>query len=322
MPDIAYADGFAGGIADLFLTYRAYIIVLLTGALLIVSGSYISIYKNLSFSLSKRAIHLKKTRYLNIMEAVINKLPLKILSRKLNLSLGYFMLDELWQRKVVAVSTLFIPVAGLVMYFSLNSILVLWYTKVITLLLCLMVPYYIFTLAVDYMKYSLRLKVPRLIDSFRSSFMSHHRIKPALYECSKNIDSSLGRIIGRVSDSSDLNSSLCEIRDRINDTWFSVFVLLLVNYRENGGELIAQLYKLNRTLSRYNNIEKKKNKRLIWYELFTVAASIFSMPAILFINRLILGLDSALYYDFTLAFAKIVIFSLLALIVIRILRRM
>jgi len=95
-----------------------------------------------------------------------------------------------------------------------------------------------------------------------------------------------------------------------------------VNYRENGGELIAQLYKLNRSITRYNNIEKKKNKRLIWYEVFVIFASIFSLPAILLINKMILGINVGLYYDATAAFTKVVIYSLLALVIVRVLRKM
>jgi hypothetical protein len=95
-----------------------------------------------------------------------------------------------------------------------------------------------------------------------------------------------------------------------------------VNYRENGGELIAQLYKLNRSITRYNNIEKKKNKRLIWYEVFVIGASIFSLPAILLINKMILGINAGVYYDTTAAFTKVVIYSLLALVIVRVMRKM
>lgn len=312
----------SGDLTAVICDYRIYIISFLTGAFMIVLGGYISIYRNNSFRISKHAAGIKKKKYLVFIETLTSKPPFKILSQRLDRSIAYFMLNEILQRKIVAAATMLLPAIGLGMYFSLNAVLVLWYAKLITLLLCLLVPYYIFTLAADYMKYSLRLKVPVLIDSFRSSFMSHYRIKPALYECSKNIDKSLGRIICRVSDSSDLNASLCTVRDRLNDTWFNVFVLLLINYRENGGELIAQLYKLNRTITRYNNVEKKKNKRLIWYEVFTVAASIFSLPVILLINRMILGVNVSLYYNVTSSFAKLVVFSLLALVLVRILRRM
>lgn len=308
--------------ADTIVQNRLYLSMILIGALLVLAGMYVSIYRNSIFNGGKRNSKIKYNKYLKCLEYAINKFPLNILSKKLDRSISYFMLEEWTQRKITVIFTLIIPIVGILMYIALNSVINLWYTRLITFLLCLMVPYYVFTLLVDYMKYNLRLKIPLLIDSFRSSFMIHYRIKPALYECSKSIDKTFGRIIGRLSDSSDLNHSLCIIRDKINDNWFNVFILLLVNYRENGGELVAQLYKLNRTITRYNNIEKKKNKRLIWYEVFTVAASIFSLPAIILLNKTILGFDTAMYYDAASSFARIVVFSLGALLIVRLLRRM
>ncbi len=306
---------------DILIKYRLYIVLILLGLMLIFTGMYISVYKKSVMINYKKLKSIRTGKLINVLRILISRLPLKILYSKLDKSLSCFMFKETVQQKMVIILTFLLPVLGLLMYIPLNSIMNLWYTKAATFLLCMMVPYYIFTLAADYMKYSLRLKIPVLIDSFRSSFMLHYRIKPALLDCSKNLDRSMGRIISRASDCSDLNESLIRIRDRINDTWFNIFVLLLVNYRENGGELMAQLYKLNRTITRYNNIEKKKNKRLIWYEVFTVAVSILSLPAVLIINKLILGVNAGGFYDATASFAKLAVFSLGALLIVRILRR-
>jgi len=309
-------------IENIISNNKLYLAMILTGILLILIGMYISIYKKV-FSINRKKLTLiNNFKYLKYLEFITNRFPFKILSCKLNSSIAYFMVEDMVQRSLVAVFTIMLPTVGCLLYFTINIGLNLWYTRIIILVLCVMLPYYIFTLVVDYMKYSLRLKIPLLIDSFRSSFMMYYRIKPALQECCINNDKALGRIMLRVSDSSDLNESLCTIRDKIDDTWFNLFVLLLVNYRENGGELIAQLYKLNRSITRYNNIEKKKNKRLIWYEVFVIFASIFSLPAILLINKMILGINVGLYYDATAAFTKVVIYSLLALVIVRVLRKM
>ncbi len=304
------------------LNNKIYLTLILLGILLILIGMYISIYKKPFLINRKKLALIKGIKYLKFIELITNRFPLKVLSGKLNSSITYFMLDNIVQRSVVAVLTIMLPMVGILLYCAINSGLQLWYAKFITLSLCIMLPYYIFSLAVDYMKYSIRLKIPLLIDSFRNSFMIHYRIKPALQECSSDNNRILGQIMRRVSDSSDLNYSLCTIRDKIDDTWFNIFVLLIINYRENGGELIAQLYKLNRSITRYNNIEKKKNKRLIWYEVFVIIASIFSLPTIMLINKLLLGIDVGLYYDATAAFTKVVIFSFSALVIVRVLRRM
>lgn len=301
---------------------KIYMIIFLSGLLMVLAGLYISVYKNIFKASNKRITGIRNIKYIKYIELLTGRFPLKFLSSKLNFHLSCFMLNENIQRRAVGVLTIIIPTVGILLYCSLRIALTLWYTRLVTFVLCIMVPYYIFTLTVDYMKYNLRLKIPFFIDSFRSSFMSHNRIKPALQECSKNTGRALGRIMLRVSDSRDINESLCEIRDRINDTWFNIFVTLLVNYRENGGELVAQLYKLNRTITRYNNIEKKKNKRLIWYEFFTIMSSLFSLPVIFILNRTILGINAGQYYDGVAAFSKIAVYSLAALLVVRILRRM
>ncbi len=307
---------------DIIFSNKLYLSMVLVGSLLILSGLYISIYQK-SLSKNKKQLRLISIfRYIKYIEFITNRFPLKILSCKLNEAISYFMLESVVQRGIVALLTLVLPISGILLYLMINGGLNLWYTRFITLSLCIMLPYYIFTLAVDYMKYSIRLKIPLLIDSFIGSFMMHYRVKPALQECGKRADKALGRIIRRASDSSDLNESLCAFRDRVNDTWFNIFVLLILNYRENGGELIAQLYKLSRSITRYNNIEKKKNKRLIWYEVFVILASIFSLPAIIFLNKMILGLSAWAYYDTTAAFTKVMIFSLIALVIVRTLRRM
>jgi hypothetical protein len=77
-------------------------------------------------------------------------------------------------------------------------------------------------------------------------------------------------------------------------------------------------------MTRYSNVEKKKNKRLIWYEMFTVCTSVFSIPAVFLINGLILGSDQGTLIDAqtNILISQVIGFSVLSLVIIRILRRM
>ena len=309
-------------IINLINTYQPYIIMILSGLLILLTGIGISAYNGVLKESNYRIKKAKLGRFFEYLEAITEKFPLKYVSKRIEKALGYLILDNITQKKLVAISTIFIPITGLLIYCTIEEIMKLWYTKLAALALCFMVPYYTFTLTLDYLRYSIKQRIPSFIDSFRSSFVSHNRIKPALRECCSNANKHLARIMLRVSDSSDINDSLCTVRDRINDTWFNIFVTLLINYRENGGELINQLYKLNKTITRYNNIEKKKNRRLIWYEFFTLGASIFSLPVIILINKMILGANMRLYYNTAQAAAKIAIYSLSALIIVRVLRRL
>lgn len=307
---------------SLINNYQPYIIIILSGLLLILTGIGISAYKGVLKESKYRIKRAKAGRFVECLEVITEIFPLKYVSKRLDKALGYLILDNITQRKIVAIFSILIPIAGLLIYCTIEAIMKLWYTKIVALALCFMVPYYAFTLALDYLRYSIKQRIPSFIDSFRSSFISQNRIKPALQECCSNANKHLARIMLRVSDSSDINNSLCAVRERINDTWFNIFVTLLINYRENGGELINQLYKLNKTITRYNNIEKKKNRRLIWYEFFTLGASIFSLPVIMLINRMILGANMRLYYNTAQAAGKIAIYSLSALIIVRVLRRL
>ncbi len=307
---------------SLINNYQPYIIIILSGLLLILTGIGISAYKGVLKESKYRIKRAKAGRFIECLEVITEIFPLKYVSKRLDKALGYLILDNITQRKLVAIFSILIPVAGLLIFCTIEAIMKLWYTRFVALALCFMVPYYTFTLALDYLRYSIKQRIPSFIDSFRSSFVSQNRIKPALQECCSNTNKHLARIMLRVSDSSDINDSLCAVRERINDTWFNIFVTLLINYRENGGELINQLYKLNKTITRYNIIEKKKNRRLIWYEFFTLGASIFSLPVIMLINRMILGANMRLYYNTAQAAGKIAIYSLSALIIVRVLRRL
>ncbi|AEY64401.1 hypothetical protein [Clostridium sp. BNL1100] len=309
-------------IITLINNYQPYIIMILSGMLLLLTGIGTSVYKGVLKESKYRIKKAKPGRFVECLEVITEKYPLKYVSKRLDKALGYLILDNITQRKLVAIFSILIPITGLLIYYTIEAIMKLWYTKLVALALCFMVPYYTFTLTLDYLRYSIKQRIPSFIDSFRSSFVSHNRIKPALQECCSNANKHLARIMLRVSDSSDINDSLCVVRDRINDTWFNIFVTLLINYRENGGELINQLYKLNKTITRYNNIEKKKNRRLIWYEFFTLGASIFSLPVIILINKMILGANMRLYYNTAQAAGKIAIYSLSALIIVRVLRRL
>jgi hypothetical protein len=188
----------------------------------------------------------------------------------------------------------------------------------------LVLPYYLATLFLDIYRYHIGRCIPKLIDEFRSSFIRHNKISPALKECSLYIDKGLGGIIARAADSTFIEQSLDTLKQKFDNVWFNIFVVLLLNFKENGGELIDQLYRLNRTMTRYNNVEKKKNRRLIWYEVFAVCASVFSIPAIFLVNSLILGSDQGLLIDAktNIIISQVIGFSVLSLVIIRILRRM
>ena len=296
------------------------LVAVLIGAFLIIAGVSISKYKNNMVAGVKidKSIHK-----LHKALTLVTSIPLLYQLRNiLDKRIGGLFLNNTVHTMIVSVATILLPITGLCGFYMLCGILKLWYTCVIALLLCMIIPYYIFTLCIDYLKFSMNQKIPILIDQFRSSFVTHNRIKPALTECIAHCDSRLGRVALYISDCSDLNKGLISAKERLDNTWFGIFVVLLFNYRENGGKLISQLYKLSRSITRYNNIEKKKSRRLIWYEVFVLLVSLFSLPAVVYINKLILADNMVYSFDMMEAFTRIAMYSLVSLLVVRVLRRL
>lgn len=200
----------------------------------------------------------------------------------------------------------------------------LWYTKVLTVFICMFLPYYIITLVLDLMNEKINKQVPGFIDEFRGAFLNEGRVKPALLESANITGGSLGNLVKRAVMSTDTSLSLAFLKKNINNIWFGVFIQLLINYKNNGGQLVDQLYRLNKTMVLYNNLEKKKSKRLIWYEIFAVTAAFISIPAIYWVNYKILGSEGfiASATQSNVIVSKVIGLSAFSLVVIRILRRL
>lgn len=200
----------------------------------------------------------------------------------------------------------------------------IWYTRVLVLLISIFLPYYLFTLIIDLMRDRVNRQVPRLIDEFRGAFLKHERIKPALLECAKHTGGSLGKVVERAVLSTDVIKSLQELKANINNVWFGIFTQLLINYKTNGGELVDQLYRLNKTMVLYNNLEKKKSKRLLWYEIFAISVAFISIPMIFWFNTKILGSEGFVPSDMkaNLIVSRIIGLSIFSLVVIRVLRKL
>jgi hypothetical protein len=167
--------------------------------------------------------------------------------------------------------------------FLLHKVGQLWYVKILLTGMSIILPYYIATLFLDMYRYHIGRSIPKLIDEFRSSFIRHNKIRPALKESSLYIDKGLGGIIARASDSTFIEKSLDTLKQRFDNVWFNIYVALLLNYKENGGELIDQLYRLNRTMTRYNNCP------FSFQVILLILLSFWLPELVLFIKRLLLG---------------------------------
>jgi hypothetical protein len=309
---------------DLLYTNLPFTINVIAGLIVTLSGLVMNVYNRQSLKGFREKGRLIDKRLLAVINRIASFTPLKFIRNNIKSSLSFCIMEESSLNLISGILAITISVLSIALIILLYGVGQLWYVKFLILAMSLVLPYYAATLLLDLYKYHVSKQIPKMVDEFRSAFIKHNKIKPALKECSLYIDRSMGRIISRAADSTLIEDTLNALSNRFKNIWFNIFVTLILNFKENGGELIDQLYRLNRTMARYSGIEKKKNKRLIWYEMFTVATSVFSIPAIFWLNDIILGNEGSMILDAqsNILISQVIGFSILSLVIIRILRKM
>lgn len=322
--EFVYLDSIYSTLESFMINNMGFIALFTAGVLAVACGASVKTYKS---QIAERHIYrrkLKSRKWAGILERPTSVFPFSLIRQNIKDSLSLRFFNEFELNIAVNIVLMFLAGAIIILIFLMKDIGQLWYVRLLITAMCVILPYYITALLLDLYKFRVNRQIPVMIDEFRSAFIRHNKVKPALKECSLHIDKNLGRIISSASDSTFIEASLESLRSRFNNTWFNIFVVLLINYKENGGALIDQLYKLNKTMTRYGVIEKKKNKRLIWYEMFAVMASILSIPAIMWLNSNLLGYETGAVIDAqsNMIISRIIGFSIVSLIIIRILRKM
>lgn len=298
--------------------------LLLTGIACTLKGIAFSVYVRPFEKDDKRYNRLRlMNSFLSMLDKATSVFPLHVLKSKLRDNPVFMAMDNTCLPGVTSLVSTAVLLSGLGLLKLLYRPETLWYVKLLVVAMSFFLPLYVTFLVLDIWKYHVEKQIPRFIDEFRSAFVKHRKIKPALLESCSYIDKSLGRIIYKAADGVFIEKSLEVLKERINNVWFNIFVILLSNYKQNGGILIDQLYRLNRTMSRYVNIEKKRSKRLIWYESFAVTISAFSIPSIIWLNGTIANnFETAANPDINFIMARLIFFTMICLLFVRILRRM
>lgn len=215
-----------------------------------------------------------------------------------------------------------IGIAGATIFWFCASIGQLWYSKTLMFIISMFVPYYILMLCFEIRRYKLNKNIPQMIDEFRSAFIKCNKIRPALRECGMHIDRALGRLLIDVADSSIMAEKLKKVQNSFNNVWFNIFATSVMQYKDSGGELVEQLYKLSCTMGRSMGIEKKRNRRLIMYEVFIILIAVISIPTVIWINNAV-ACSSIFEVDIpeiNTTISKIIMSSIASLVVIRVLR--
>lgn len=300
-----------------------YIVVAMVGLVLILAGIRINSLRLSSLGTKPGGVKKTLDRAEKLIDGLTSAQPLKFIKLRMLQNATIFTFEDRTAADIAGILAIFVPLISIALAVTLYRTGQLWYSRLLLTVMGVILPYYLTTLLLDLYKYKMTRQIPRLVDEFRSAFIRHNKIRPAFKECSRYIDRSLGRIISRVADNVFIDENLEALKLQFNDVWFNIFTTLVANFKENGGELTDQLYRLNRTMTRYNSVERKKHKRLIWYEVFSVCTAVFSIPAIFWMNSLIIG-DSSIIIDAqtNMMVSKVIVFSLLSLVIVRILRRL
>ena len=205
-----------------------YVIALIAGLSFMLYGLLLSIYKKQALGWHPKASRHFNKKYLAALDIVASLFPLNILKTYIKSDLSLNLLDGFRLNLISNIMVLVIAVVSLLLVFLLKDVGQLWYVKILYCLMSLVLPYYVSTLLLDLYKYHISKQIPKMIDEFRSAFIKHNKVKPALKECSLYIDKSLGRIISRAADSTFIEDSLTNLRDKFNNVWFNIFVVLIL----------------------------------------------------------------------------------------------
>ena len=307
------------------LTTIYYIIfsLVLVGLIVLFAGINMTSYKgflNTQLKVTKK----RNTEKLSRIFGKVTNLPIiSTIKNSIKKAISYSIMEDYQLNIRADIMTIILIIVSVLMLVFLWGIGQLWYTKVLIVALSLFFPYYVLTFVLDIIKWSIQKQIPVLIDEFTSAFVSTPRVKDALLETSKRIDKKFGNILANIADSPYVENGLILLKDRLDDTWLNIFVTIIINHRTSGGDLVKQLYKLKSTVARYNKIQKKKDKRLVGYEIFAVIAAVFSVPLVFYVNTAMLGSDVILVdAQSNLMISNIILSSIFALVIMRMLRRM
>jgi Flp pilus assembly protein TadB len=290
------------------------------GLILLFFGVYINIYEERK--LSRIEIQSNKHKKIIIkIDKLTSVFPLNHIKKRIEESLTLRIYNDYTLKMVSSIICLVLAVVTITFAILMRNIGQLWYVKLVVLSICAFLPYYLFSLVIEIYSTQIGKQIPVLIDEFRSAFINKGKIEIALADCAENLDKSMKELLNRVIDSSDYVMELNKLKDRLNNQWFNIFVTLIINFRENSGDLVTQLYNLNSTITNYNNMEKKKNKRLIWYEIFAVGTTIIGIPGIIYVNSKLINASMTIDPDTNMTITRIIIYAIFSLLVVRIIRK-
>lgn len=214
------------------------------------------------------------------LEAVLDKV-LFFIPRNFKAKLKEVLELNLFSENVVLISQLLIIAliaTGIITSFITIRISEVWYVQVLAIVFSMYMPFYLLSLIQGVLIQSINNKIPSIIEEFRITFDETPRTQIALRQTGEEVGGKIGYLLIQTANSSNFSNSLLFLKDRIRNVWFSAFASKVLQHHENGGDLIGQLYGLSLKISTYNNLEKKRNFRVVLYEILLICVVIGTIP--------------------------------------------
>lgn len=203
--------------SEFFYSHLLYVVAVITGLISILAGLILNSFHIPMYKLWKEKASLYLAATTRILDRITSFFPLRWMKEDIKSSLSITLLEDNAIVLISSLITLVISLISVLLAFSLQGIGQLWYVKILLTGMSIILPYYVATLFLDMYRYHISRAIPKLIDEFRSSFIRHKKIRPALKECSLYIDRGLGGIIARAADSTFIEKSLNTLKQRFDN---------------------------------------------------------------------------------------------------------
>jgi hypothetical protein len=209
--------------------------------------------------------------------------------------------------------------------FFFSNFTEVWYSSVLFVFFSFFLPFFLISLFLDVNKVKFNKLIPECVDEFRSAFIQTNKISDSLFITSENIrikNKKVANLFKQLAESQNLKDDLELLKKRYKNVWLNIFFNLILNYRNNGGDLVGQLHKLNVLIARNTLIVKRRNQKIIMFEIFIILILILGIPFIYYFNNSITqSFNSFSGFINDLNIVKMLISGVLGLIVNEFLRR-
>ena len=243
--------------------------LVMVALLLLMGFLHVNIFKKTNASKSKSTYTRKQRIYFlyEKIDAVTDVFYLFKQYYKKKIML--FVMDQGQETKYVNNLLFFQLFLSLVLLVFSSFFVSLWYSQALFSVISLTLPFVIITSFLDHKKRKINQTMPLIIDSFRSAYMTTGKIAESFEvtaEETLNKSKKISLMFRKVAESGSLEDDLLMIKSVYENPWLNIFINLVLNHKQHGGDLVRQLHKLNSSIESSNSMIGKRNKKILMFQ--------------------------------------------------------